>query len=455
MSFFMRVIRIFGPIAALLVTSGAIAQPAVATPNTSDPFYDPPADFAAAQPGSILRVRPIEASYSQLIPWPVQAWQLLYRTTGADGQPYAAVTTVLKSARTSQPSALLSFQNETDSIAPQCMPSQALQQGHVPWVDPSKSGSIQLTTMSGETPMIAAALARGWAVSVPDTGGVGNHYSTPHEPGYVVLDGIRASESFDPAGLSGPGTRALLWGYSGGAIASAWAAQEQPHYAPELNIVGAALGAPVGDPRPTLLGIDGNPVGGSLIPVALMGVMQDSPEFTAALDRYLTPAGKQTMADAMGNCTVQNIVSNLGFDVDQFLTEPLARVLADPAISAAFDARTLGRAIPTAPLYVYNSIGDEGSLISTIDGLVATYCDGGTPVTYRREEITMPVSGHTGEWFLGAPGALAWLERQADDPSASAGCDIQTVPATMADPAALEALASGIIAGPVRSFLGF
>ncbi|MFB7877870.1 hypothetical protein ACFC06_21700 [Nocardia sp. NPDC056064] len=31
----------------------------------------------------------------QLLPLDVQAWQLLYRTTGADGRPYAAVTTVM------------------------------------------------------------------------------------------------------------------------------------------------------------------------------------------------------------------------------------------------------------------------------------------------------------------------------------------------------------------------
>ncbi|WP_458686544.1 lipase family protein [Nocardia tengchongensis] len=432
-----------------------MASPAVATPNTADAFYAPPADYAVKEPGTILRVRPIQASYAQLVPWPVQAWQLLYRTTAADGQPYAAVTTVLKTARTTQPTALLSFQNMTDAIAPQCMPSQALWQGQVPWVDPSKSGSLQLSTMSGETPMIAAALARGWAVSVPDFGGIGNHYSTPKEPGYVVLDGIRAVESFEPAALPGPGTPALMWGYSGGGIASAWAAQEQPRYAPELNVVGAALGAPVGDPRAAMLAMNGTAVLSGLLPVALMGVMQDSPEFTAAINRYLTPAGKQRIAAAADNCTTQNIMSSLGFDANQYLTEPVDQVLADPAISAAFEERTLGATAPTTPLYIYNAVDDEGSLISNIDALAATYCAGGTPVTYRREQTAMPGSAHTGEWFLGAPGALAWLQQQAENPSAQPVCDTRTVPATLLAPEAMDALTSGILTGPVRTFLGF
>ncbi|MEV0463847.1 lipase family protein [Nocardia tengchongensis] len=448
-------VRVLLPIATLVGATSAATTPAVATPNTADPFYTPPADFAAREPGAILRVRTIQASYSQLVPWPVQAWQLLYRTTSADGRPYAAVTTVLKTERTIRPTALLSFQNMTDAIAPQCMPSQVLQQGRVPWVDPSKSGPLQLSTMSGETAFIAAALARGWAVSVPDFGGIDNHYSTPKEPGYAVLDNIRAAEAFEPAALSGPGTPTLMWGYSGGGIASAWAAQEHPQYAPELNLVGAALGAPVGDPRPALLAMNGTPVGGGLLPGALMGVMQDSPEFTAAINRYLTPAGKQKIADAANNCTPQNLLSSLGFDANQFLTEPLEQILTDPAISAAFDERNLGTSAPTTPLYVYNAIDDEGSLITNIDALVSTYCAAGTPVTYRREQLSMPGSGHTGEWFAGAPGALAWLRQQAENPSSHPSCDTRTVPATLLAPEAMDALTSGILTGPVRTFLGF
>ncbi|WP_433594584.1 lipase family protein [Nocardia sp. CA-145437] len=435
--------------------TSVMAAPASAVPNSEDSFFTPPADYATQQPGTILRVRPIQATYSQLVPWPVQAWQLLYRTTAANGQPYAAVTTVLKTANTTWPTALLSFQNMTDAIAPQCQPSQALFQGHVPWIDPSKSGPLQLTTMSGETAMIAAGLARGWAVSVPDFGGVDNHYSTPKEPGYAVLDGIRAVEAFEPAALSGPSTPALLWGYSGGGIASAWAAQEQPRYAPELNLVGTAAGAPVADPRAAMLAMNGTPVGGGLLPIALMGVMQDSPVFTAAMNRYLTPAGKQKIADAADNCTPQNMMSSLGFDANQFLTEPIEQILTDPAISAALEERTLGATAPTTPLYIYNAIDDEGSLITSMDTLVSTYCAAGTPVTYRREQLAMPASAHTGEWFLGAPAALAWLRQQAENPAAHPGCDSRTVPTTAADPAAMDALISGILTGPVRTFLGF
>ena len=94
--------------------------------------------------------------------------------------------------------------------------------------------------------LVAAALAEGWAVSVPDHEGTDGIWGTPHEPGYRVLDGLRAALGYERLGLS-PTAPIGLWGYSGGGLATAWAAEVCGDYAPELNIVGAVLGSPVGD----------------------------------------------------------------------------------------------------------------------------------------------------------------------------------------------------------------
>ncbi|NEW59653.1 hypothetical protein GV794_29170, partial [Nocardia cyriacigeorgica] len=42
--------------------------------------------------------------------------------------------------------------------------------------------------------------------------------------------------------------------YSGGGIATTWAAQVQPSYAPELNVAGMAVGAPVPDFAAAIMG---------------------------------------------------------------------------------------------------------------------------------------------------------------------------------------------------------
>ena len=60
--------------------------------------------------------------------------------------------------------------------------------------------------------------------------------------GYATLDGIRATfNASDLYGMSSNSTYAM-WGYSGGALASEWAAELQVQYAPEMRFSGAALG---------------------------------------------------------------------------------------------------------------------------------------------------------------------------------------------------------------------
>ena len=46
-------------------------------------------------------------------------------------------------------------------------------------------------------------------------------------------------------------------GYSGGAIATVWAAQEQPHYAPELRFAGAVAGGTSTDHAPCRRSMNG------------------------------------------------------------------------------------------------------------------------------------------------------------------------------------------------------
>jgi len=99
--------------------------------------------------------------------------------------------------------------------------------------------------------LLAGVFARDWAISIPDHEGTDGHWGAPREPGYCTLDGIRAALSFDPLGLEAS-TPVGLWGYSGGGLATSWAAEMAPDYAPDINLVGAALGSPSATPpRPS------------------------------------------------------------------------------------------------------------------------------------------------------------------------------------------------------------
>jgi len=59
--------------------------------------------------------------------------------------------------------------------------------------------------------------------------------------GHAVLDSVRAVRA---AGLGiGKRNPATLWGYSGGGLAAAWAAELHAGYAPELDFAGVAIGS--------------------------------------------------------------------------------------------------------------------------------------------------------------------------------------------------------------------
>ena len=127
---------------------------------SDDQFYDPPAGFQHAVPGTVLRSRDVELAFMGLIPQRVKATQLLYRTTDMHGNPDATVTTVMVPAERAPKAAtpLVSYQCAIDAVSSRCFPSYALRRhAHA-------TGAVA----QFEFLLVAAALAEGWAVSVPD-----------------------------------------------------------------------------------------------------------------------------------------------------------------------------------------------------------------------------------------------------------------------------------------------
>ena len=129
-----------------------------------DPFYQPPAGYQHAEPGTVLRSRDVELAFLGLIPQSVTATQLLYRTMDMNGNPEAAVTTVIVPAEHTpgQQSPLLSYQCAIDAVSSRCFPSYALRRRA------RALGSVSQL----ELLLVAAALAEGWAVSIPDHEGL-------------------------------------------------------------------------------------------------------------------------------------------------------------------------------------------------------------------------------------------------------------------------------------------
>lgn len=201
--------------ALILVLPGTLARPTrrASDPN-SDPFYQPPSGLESTLPGTILHQRQVVASFFGLIPDPVEAHQLLYRTTAINGSAIATVTTVFKSFIPKK-DRFIPLHTAYDSSSVSCNPSYQYQLG-APQTD---------LISSAEFLVIQLYLLQGYIVASPDYEGPDAAFSPGHLEGMGVLDGMRAVQNFaDKLGMSTNKPAIVGTGYSGGAIATGWAA---------------------------------------------------------------------------------------------------------------------------------------------------------------------------------------------------------------------------------------
>lgn len=366
-----------------------------------DAFYVPPAGFQHAEPGTVLRSRDVELAFLGLIPQRLRATQLLYRSSDRSGAPEAAVTTVIVPPDAAPGCPVVSYQCAIDAISDRCFPSYALRR-HA-----KATGSLaQLELL-----LISAALAEGWAVSVPDHEGVNGSWGAPYEPGYRVLDGLRAALSTERLSLS-TSARVGLWGYSGGGLASAWAAEMAGSYAPELNIVGAVLGSPVGNLGNTFRRLNGTAFSG--LPGLVVAALADIyPELNRVIAEHVTTEGRKLLDRLHRMTTVEALVRMFRTDMGDLVDLPLEEILDGAAVSGVFHDTKLGVAVPVPPVLIVQAVHDEIISVDDIDELADTYLAGGADVTYHRDLFSEHLLLHP----FSAPMALRWLtDRFADRP---------------------------------------
>ncbi|KFY14981.1 hypothetical protein V492_02303 [Pseudogymnoascus sp. VKM F-4246] len=399
-----------------------------ATEPDSDPFYQPPAGFESKEPGTILRTRPIVAAFFGILPNPVEAYQLLYRTTSINGSAIATVTTVFKPliAKTDR---FVSFQTAYDSSATVCDPSYSYQIGT------PQTGLIS----SAEMLIIEAYLISGYIVASSDYEGPDAAFGPGRLSGMGVLDGIRAVTNFQSTlHFSTANPMVVGVGYSGGAIATGWAASLQPAYAPEIDIKGWVAGGTPANLTGTADFIDGTLFSGFVLAV-VAGLTKPSAykaDLLPLITSIITPAGQTALDSANTNCAVDDIINFPGKSIKSTEFQSLGdRLWYDPTVAAILEQNTMGvnkDETPTAPVFMYHATQDEIVPYANATTLAEAWCSYGASVKFT----TYGSGGHITTEVVAIVEALKFVSSAFAGTTAS-GCSTNTEFGNALDPIAL------------------
>lgn len=384
--------------------------PFAPTPDP-DPFYDQPEPFPVnAAPGTILNSRKITFRPGLSIPMANAAWQLQYVTRDAQGRPIAAITTVVKplipAILFGGKKPVVSYQFAYDSLGAQCTPSRTISGG-------TANANNQLETLS----YILGLTAEGWTMVMPDYEGPYSAYGAGQFSGQATLDSIRAALAFGELGLERDSPVAM-WGYSGGALATAWAAALHPEYAPELNIVGAASGGTPADVFSVVQAAENGPFF-NLIFSAVVGTNRAYPELIP--EAIISDAGRAAIENLRDACVGGGLGIGGSASLADYTTVP--DPFSSPGALAVKPKVTLpqpGRT-PVIDMFIYHEIFDELIPIAGTDKLVEQWCAEGAHIRYLRALGGEHIAGVV----TGAPQALLYITSRfaggALDPLATLG----------------------------------
>ena len=198
----------------------------VALPQSVSALYDVTPGEIPGKPGSIIRVWPLEGGGP--MGGNANAFRILYRSTGLNGEPIAVSGAVFIPPGPAPAGGrnVLAWAHPTYGVVPACAPS----------LMPDTAGLI-----FGLNQM----LAQGYVVAATDYPGLGTQGIHPFLIGIsearAVIDSVRAARDLPDSGAS---NRFVVWGHSQGGHAALYTGELAASYAPDLKLYGTGTAAP-------------------------------------------------------------------------------------------------------------------------------------------------------------------------------------------------------------------
>ena len=365
-------------------------------PDAPGAFYAPPSSLPDGPPGAIIRREVIDGFQSG-----ATAYRVLYKSTGYDGNPTAVSGVILVPDGTPPADGrkVIAYTHGTVGVASNCAPS--------------------LVTNPEQQPLLLEGgpelLAAGYVIAATDYQGLGTPGPHPYLVGDAeamnALDSVRAANNLSEADAS---SDFAVWGHSQGGHASLYTGQLAAGYAPELQLVGVAAGAPVPNIKDLFAVNIETTVGRILISMALQSWARVYDD--ANLDQIVTPIARPLVGRIARNCLysqkqiLASVPAALALDLT-FLHAPPWET--EPWTTIA-ETNTPGATGTNAPILITQGDADPIVDPDVTRQLVDKLCAEGETVDLR----ILPGTAHLDAGHVAIPDVVQWIaDRFAGKPS--------------------------------------
>lgn len=361
---------------------------------TPDPWVVPFPGYENTAPGTVLASRPISVPLMLI---PTATTQLLVRSTDSHGAPMPVVTTVMVPTTPwpgPGPRPVIAYNTPIDSLGVECVPS---------WTIP-RASELEIVP-------IQYLLSKNYAVVVTDHQGPKQAYAGGRLSGNAVLDALRAAVKSVFLGIASNAPIAIS-GYSGGAIAAGWAAEQQGEYAPELNVVGTAIGGAPVNYRLLFASMNGANLASGVFLAAVLGVAREYPQLFPLMNDNAYRLG----AIAKDWCLEMLAPTGVAPVTVQALSDA-PNVLDQPVVQYVLDDTRMGKAAPRAPVLIYQGQQDFWIPSTGAIELRGSWCAKGANVAYDEK-----FGEHLIAAAWGLPIAFGWIEDRLAGRPMAPGC---------------------------------
>ena len=359
-------------------------------------FYRAAPDEIIGEPGTLIRQERMPIS-----PESADAYRILYRSIGLQGEPIAVsgVVIIPKGSVWPQGRRIVAWAHPTSGIVPRCAPSLAFFLYH-------------------QVPGLRAIIEQGYIIAATDYPGLGTTGPHPYlvgtSEGRAVIDSVRAARQL----AGNTTTQFAVWGHSQGGQAVLYAGLLAKSYAPELELVGVAAAAPATD-LATLLRDDINTVGGSNL--LFMTLWSWSRVFDASLDGIVDRRALPVMDDLANHCLEsildifprrrigQALLRHFLLVDDLTHREPWRTLLAE---------NTAGELPPSVPVFLAQGETDDVVPPAVTLDYMKRLCAAGSAVRL----LMLPSVGHAFVARDSAAAAIEWIGDRFERKNARNDC---------------------------------